>query len=240
MRFYRQLGRIEAMTFDLDDTLYDNRPIIRRVEAQATEWLHTHHPISASKSNSWWQEIKYQVAEKDSWLRNDVTLWRLKSIEYGLIQLGYNVQQAHQAATDLVDLVLELRSDFKVPDSSLQVLDKLSKTMPLVAITNGNVDIHKIGLSRYFSKVLKAGADGRAKPHQEMYHKAVQFLELPAKSILHVGDHLITDVHGAKRSGLSACWFNDQNKIIRNEPKTRTLPDVEVNLLHELILLNER
>lgn len=33
MHFYRQLPVIEAMTFDLDDTLYDNRPVIRRVEA---------------------------------------------------------------------------------------------------------------------------------------------------------------------------------------------------------------
>ncbi|MGQ7189530.1 5-amino-6-(5-phospho-D-ribitylamino)uracil phosphatase YigB, partial [Escherichia sp. HC-CC] len=27
MRFYRPLGRISALTFDLDDTLYDNRPV---------------------------------------------------------------------------------------------------------------------------------------------------------------------------------------------------------------------
>ena len=26
MRFYRPLGQISALTFDLDDTLYDNRP----------------------------------------------------------------------------------------------------------------------------------------------------------------------------------------------------------------------
>ena len=27
MRFYRQLPAIEAMTFDLDETLYDNRAV---------------------------------------------------------------------------------------------------------------------------------------------------------------------------------------------------------------------
>lgn len=30
MRFYRPLGQISALTFDLDDTLYDNRPVIDR------------------------------------------------------------------------------------------------------------------------------------------------------------------------------------------------------------------
>ena len=28
MRFFRPLSAIDAMTFDLDDTLYDNRPVI--------------------------------------------------------------------------------------------------------------------------------------------------------------------------------------------------------------------
>ena len=35
MRFYRPLGRISALTFDLDDTLYDNRPVILRTERGA-------------------------------------------------------------------------------------------------------------------------------------------------------------------------------------------------------------
>ena len=32
MRFYRPLGRISALTFDLDDTLYDNSDVIRLAE----------------------------------------------------------------------------------------------------------------------------------------------------------------------------------------------------------------
>ena len=46
MKFYRQLGSIKAMTFDLDDTLYDNRPIIRHVEEQMVAWLFSHHPVA--------------------------------------------------------------------------------------------------------------------------------------------------------------------------------------------------
>ncbi len=33
--FYRPLGRIAALTFDPDDTLYDNRPVILRTEQEA-------------------------------------------------------------------------------------------------------------------------------------------------------------------------------------------------------------
>ncbi|SVK45665.1 flavin mononucleotide phosphatase [Acinetobacter baumannii] len=32
MHFYRPLRPLAALTFDLDDTLYDNRPVIRQTE----------------------------------------------------------------------------------------------------------------------------------------------------------------------------------------------------------------
>ncbi|KJY81628.1 2-haloalkanoic acid dehalogenase [Vibrio galatheae] len=239
MQFFRHLQPIHAMTFDLDDTLYDNRPVIRHVEAQMVAWLHKHHPISASQTLRWWYDLKRSLAQEDTWLLNDVTLWRFKQIEKGLYLLGYQPQQAAQAAEDAIDQVLRLRSDFTVPAESHQVLTELAKRLPLVAITNGNVDVEKIGLGEYFSLVLKAGPDGYAKPHRQMFSKAQSYLSVAAENILHVGDHLISDVQGAKLSGYQACWFNDQNINLFDVSKARTLPDVEVNRLHDLLRLSE-
>ena len=240
MRYFRHLAPIKAMTFDLDDTLYDNRPVIRQVETQMVKWLHTHHPVSATQPLSWWHELKLRLAQEDSWLTNDVTLWRYTQIEQGLLKLGYQPAEAKQAAKDAIAQVLRLRSDFEVPEQAHKVMAELSNRMPLVAITNGNVDVEKIGLSQYFQLVLKAGPDGFAKPHAQMFDKAVSFLEVPAENILHVGDHLISDVQGAKLSGLQACWFNDQGMDIYQCKKSRLLPDVEVNRLHDLLLLSEK
>ncbi|NVD08183.1 5-amino-6-(5-phospho-D-ribitylamino)uracil phosphatase YigB [Vibrio sp. JPW-9-11-11] len=240
MQFFRQLKPIKAMTFDLDDTLYDNRPIIRQVEKQMVRWLHTTHPVSASQSLSWWRELKLQLARQDAWLVNDVTLWRFKQIEQGLLQLGYSATQAHQAAQQAIDKVLSLRSDFTVPQETHRVMSELAERLPLVAITNGNVDVEKIGLADYFSLVLKAGPDGYAKPHRQLFDKAQQHLGVPAENILHVGDHVTSDVLGAKQSGLQACWFNDRQVNIYRTVKARILPDVEVNRLHQLLLLSAR
>ncbi|MCG9685054.1 5-amino-6-(5-phospho-D-ribitylamino)uracil phosphatase YigB [Vibrio sp. Isolate23] len=239
MHFYRQLPVIEAMTFDLDDTLYDNRPVIRRVETQVTTWLHKHHPLSASKPSSWWCELKMELAKADSWLMNDMTLWRQTQIEQGLYRLGYEQAEAKHAAEQAIEEVLRLRSDFSVPEQTHQVMQQLAKRIPLVAITNGNVDAERIGLSPYFSLILKAGPDGFAKPHPQMFNKAAQHLQCPAHRILHVGDHLVSDVQGAKRSGLSACWFNDQNASLMQHRRARSLPDVEIASLSELLLLIE-
>lgn len=240
MRFFRQLHPIKAMTFDLDDTLYDNRPIIRQVEQQMVQWLHHTHPISATQSLSWWRDLKRQLAQQDTWLVNDVTLWRFKQIEQGLTQLGYSAAQAQQAAQEAIDKVLSLRSDFTVPQETHTIMSELAQRLPLVAITNGNVDVEKIGLADYFSVVLKAGPDGYAKPHRQLFDKAQQHLAVAAENILHVGDHLISDVLGAKQSGLQACWFNDQQVDIYRAPKARILPDVEVNQLHQLLQLSAK
>lgn len=39
MRFYRQLAPIAAITFDLDDTLYDNRPVIDKTEQELLNFI---------------------------------------------------------------------------------------------------------------------------------------------------------------------------------------------------------
>lgn len=235
MKFYRHLNSIKAMTFDLDDTLYDNRPIIRRVEADMVMWLHNNHPISATQSLHWWQELKLSLASKDAWLPNDVTQWRFKQIEQGLILLGYSIEEAQLAAQQAIEEVLRLRSDFVVPTETHRVMNLLSQALPLVAITNGNVNAEAIGLAPYFSKVLKAGPDGYAKPHADLFNQAAAHLDLEPCHILHVGDHLITDVQGAKNSGFQACWFNDQKKDILKSRRATLLPDVEVTQLADLL-----
>lgn len=240
MQFFRQLQPIKAMTFDLDDTLYDNRPVIRKVEQQIQAWVHKHHPISATKDRRWWHDLKRSLAQEDPWLPNDVTLWRFRQIERGLSILGYQPKQAQQAASDTIEQVLQLRSNFTVPEESHRVMANLASRLPLVAITNGNVDVEKIGLADYFSLVLKAGPDGYAKPHGQLFTKAQSYLSVPAENILHVGDHLISDVAGAKLSGYQACWYNDQQTNLYQATKARVLPDVEVNRLRELLVLSER
>ncbi len=237
MQFYRSLSPIEAITFDLDDTLYDNRPVIRYVEEQITQWLHTHHPVTATKPTEWWKALKAQLAKDNPWLLHDVSLWRFEQIRQGLLRLGYSEQDAHQAASYAMHEVHRLRNLVDVPDETHRVLTELAKKWPLVAITNGNVDPHRIGLAPYFQLILRAGPDGHAKPYPDMFVRAQQFLDVPASSILHVGDHPVKDVAGAKRNGFQACWYNDLGYTLRATPKAKVLPDMEINNIGQLTWL---
>ncbi|ELP9501348.1 5-amino-6-(5-phospho-D-ribitylamino)uracil phosphatase YigB [Vibrio alginolyticus] len=237
MKFYRRIEPIKAMTFDLDDTLYDNYPVIVRMERELLSWLKHHHPAVAHMNKADWFALKQRVVQQQPELKSDVTLWRLVQLQQAFSQVGYDEDAAHAAAKAAVDVALDWRNRFEVPLQSLDVLEELAQHIPLVAITNGNVDLDRIGLTPYFQQVLKAGPDGLAKPATDMFTKAKRFLDTPAENILHVGDHLTTDVHGAKLAGFAACWFNDMNKNVINHSKTRTLPDIEINSLQPLLTL---
>lgn len=237
MKFYRRISPIKAMTFDLDDTLYDNYPVIVRMEQELLSWLKQTHPAVSHMEKPDWLRVKKRVVLQSPELKSDVTLWRFVQLKQAFLDVGYDHLQAQFAAEEGLQVALDWRSRFDVPQQSLDVLTQLGEKIPLVAITNGNVDLDKVGLTPYFQRVLKAGPDGLAKPAQDMFTKAQQILGLPAENILHVGDHIVTDVHGAKTAGFAACWFNDVHYSVVQSPRARILPDMEIHHLTPLLRL---
>ncbi|USD65369.1 5-amino-6-(5-phospho-D-ribitylamino)uracil phosphatase YigB [Vibrio sp. SCSIO 43136] len=234
MQFYRKLPAVKAMSFDLDDTLYDNLPVILRLEKEVRAWVNQHYPKSFDLDYSQWQALKRQVIVEQPELVHDVSLWRYTQLKVGLTRCGYSPQQAEQAAQRAMEQVSYWRNKVQVPELTHHVLQALSANMPLIAITNGNVDVEAIGLSGYFSHVLRAGPDGRQKPHSDMFDEAARLLKVPAKHILHVGDHLTSDVLGAKSAGMSAAWIH-HNALPAD--KMRILPDLSIATLDELLAL---
>lgn len=157
MLFYRPLASIQALTFDLDDTLYDNRPVIKQVEEKVTEWLLSEHPITATRPLAWWLAMKRDIARRFPEQCHDVSQWRYLQVQHGLLELGYAQPEAEQAASETLEQVMRWRNQVDVPAETHRVLAQLAAKVPLIAITNGNVQIEKIGLSGYFQTVLRAG-----------------------------------------------------------------------------------
>lgn len=235
MHFYHPLTPIRALTFDLDDTLYDNRPVIQRAERAMFDWLSTVLPSNIRVDNGTWQALKQQIAVVDPMLKHDVSEWRLEALKVLLMQCGCRLQTAQNLANEGLSVVLAVRNDIAIPAETHRVLTALCAHFPLVGITNGNVDAKRIGLSSYFVEVFQAGRDGLAKPNADLFRLAEQTLQLPANAILHVGDHLITDVSGAKQQGFQTCWFNDQMRSLQQVTKVPVLPDVEITQLSHLL-----
>ncbi|MGF1686917.1 5-amino-6-(5-phospho-D-ribitylamino)uracil phosphatase YigB [Photobacterium japonica] len=237
MQVYRPFPAPKAITFDLDDTLYDNRPVIRRAEQAMYDWLAREHPVTNGMGPARWQALKQAVAQVDPFLHHDVTQWRFEYLKIGLMQFGYPLVLAEQAAQQGVDHVLAVRNQVDVPAETHRVLTALSQRVPLVAITNGNVDVEKIGLAPYFSAVFMAGRDGMAKPESDLFVQAAHHLGVAPSAILHVGDHPVSDVGGALQNGFRACWFNDQDRQWGDDARAQWQPDVEITALAQLLSL---
>ena len=214
MRFYRPLGRISALTFDLDDTLYDNRPVILRTEREALTFVQNYHPALRSFQNEDLQRLRQAVREAEP-------------------EIYHASAGAHAAMINFA----KWRSRIDVPQQTHDTLKQLAKKWPLVAITNGNAQPELFGLGDYFEFVLRAGPHGRSKPFSDMYFLAAEKLNVPIGEILHVGDDLTTDVGGAIRSGMQACWIRPENGDLMQTWDSRLLPHLEISRLASLTSL---
>lgn len=231
--FYRNIPQIKAMTFDLDDTLYDNYPVIKNLESNMLAWLHHHYPKTQRVSLNQWVDWKMAVVKANPKLRHDVTQWRMNQLVLGFQFLGYSKQDIDEMVSNTMSQVMDLRHQVEIPKMTHQVLQRLSDAMPLIAITNGNLNPERVGLGGYFDLVLCAGTNGLAKPEPDMFELALNHLQLDAPNILHIGDHLVSDIQGAKNAGFSACWITTY--LDKTAPQNGCLlPDVMISQLDEL------
>lgn len=235
MQCYRPVSPVKAMTFDLDDTLYDNEPIIARATRLLNERIAERYPNAAALSAAQWSAIKKTLIKANRGLASDMGRLRYETLYQALSVEGLSDQERHQAAQSLFDYFYAARSDFAVSDEVKGVLAALAEKVPLIAITNGNVDTVKIGIDAYFTHTYHASVTRPSKPHPHMFDEAVSVLSLAPGDILHVGDNLEKDVMGAHQAGLQTAWFAaDRVMDLRHEPVT-VLPGVHLHKLEELL-----
>ncbi|MBV4369074.1 5-amino-6-(5-phospho-D-ribitylamino)uracil phosphatase YigB [Erwinia phyllosphaerae] len=237
MHFYRSLRPIAAMTFDLDDTLYDNRPVISRTAKESHAFLQAYHPALNDFSPQQYQQLRESLREQEPEIYHDVSEWRRRAVELAMLNAGLPAAEAEKGSRAVMANFAHWRSQITVSEETHSTLAALAARMPLVAVTNGNAEPHLFGLDKYFKFILRAGPHGRAKPYHDMYHLAAEKLNLPLENILHVGDDLTTDVAGAVRCGMQACWINPHNDNLMRASDSRLLPTLEISQLASLTAL---
>lgn len=237
MRFFRTLQPIKAITFDLDDTLYNNDPIIRNAEQALNDYIAQHYPLAAALNQQQWLDIKRKLIRDEPALASDMGQLRMKTLRHALRQDVTEAPKLSEAAKACFTCFYDARSAFSLSDSVHQLMATLADKVPLVAITNGNVDPHKTGLAPYFKSIFHASITRPAKPAPHMFDETANLLNLPPAHILHVGDNLEKDVKGAIDAGFQAAWFAANRPMVLNNEPVSVLPHVALNALEDLLLL---
>ena len=224
------MPEILALTLDLDDTLWPIWPTIERAEGVLHDWLDQHAPRTARKFDAQGlRRIRDEVFEQHPDWAHDLSRIRLESLRRALRLAG----DAQTLAEQAFEVFFAERQRVDLFADVVPALQRLARRYPIVAVTNGNADLDRVGLADSFKDAVTAREFGVGKPDARIFHEACQRAGAMPAQVLHVGDDLLLDVHGALQAGLRAAWVaRPEIHPVLVEPPQGT--HLVVRNLHEL------
>jgi len=98
-----------------------------------------------------------------------------------------------------------------IPGMIELVRELRARAVPVAILSNSEgylVElIEQLGWTRDLTIVIDSGCVGTAKPDPAIFRRTADALGVPLDAMLHVGDSLRADVHGARNAGARALWF---------------------------------
>lgn len=225
---------VRLITFDLDDTLWESRPVLLKAELAMLQWLAGHYPrLSEQFTPEQLRVFKNQVAQAQPQLQHRVSQLRQETLRQALAQAGYDEARATEGAAAAFRVFHQARQQVTLFDSVLPTLASLKTRYCLGALTNGNADASQIGLMTYFDFAICAEDLGASKPAPDLFQAALRRAGCDAREAIHVGDHPLDDMEGAHACGFHTVWAN-----FRQLPwTTNWRPDAEIHHWRELLTI---
>lgn len=223
--------RIKAITLDLDDTLWPIGPTIRRAEEVLATWLAQRAPGAAAvfADPQARLAVRAQIVLARPEIGHDLSAIRLESIRAALHQAQEDTTLAEHA----FEVFFAERMRVELFDDVLPALTALAARYPLLAVSNGNAHVTRVGLGDFFAYSLSASDFGVAKPDVRIFHAAADMAGVAPAEVLHVGDDATMDVLGALDAGMQAVWINRTQHTWSHD----TQPHHTVKDLNELAAL---
>lgn len=203
------MPKIALVTFDLDNTLWDVDGVIEAAEREARAWFDVRVPeVNQRFSRDDFVRMRSEAVALDPTLAHDVSRLRRETFRRAIAGAGYGEPQSIALAEEGFEVFLHARHRVVYYDGALDLLAELKARYRLASLTNGNADIARLGLDRFFSFALSAGSVGASKPHPAMFEAALERTGRKAGEMVHIGDHPIDDIEGAAGVGAHTIWVN--------------------------------
>ena len=225
------LSRIKAIGLDLDDTLWPIWPAITRAEAQMVAWLAPRAPGSAAIFADPQKRLalRAEVVQSRPDIAHDMSALRCALIREALRRHGEDTALAEPA----FEVFFDHRMQVELYADALPALAFLASRYPVIAVSNGNADVGRIGIGAHFSGDVSAHRLGVAKPDPRIFHAAAKAAGVQPDEVLHVGDDPALDVLGGLGAGMQTVWVNREGHPWRYAEQ----PHASVQDLHQLCVL---
>ena len=208
--------KISMITFDLDDTLWDNVPTITRAEIETRKW------IENKVGKIEWGDLNEFLDLREKLIKEDESIkWDISKLRKEIFRkkLGHVTPAKHRdkIVEDAFAVFISRRHEVKLFDGVETALKQLSKNYVLGVLTNGNADIFRFNIGKYFSFSVSSLEAKNSKPNRAHFDKAIEIMKnIKFDKILHIGDHQVNDILAAYDLGIESLWFNN-NKSIWNQ-----------------------
>uniref|UniRef100_A0A7S1DFQ4 Haloacid dehalogenase-like hydrolase domain-containing protein 3 n=2 Tax=Hemiselmis andersenii TaxID=464988 RepID=A0A7S1DFQ4_HEMAN len=224
-------GRVIAVTFDLDDTLWDCLPPLKRANAAHIEHMRENYPkveVDADKLRAEMLALRELLSPEEG---ASLTILRRKTIERLAERAGYAPEEV---ADSTMEVFMRERNKVDLFEGAVETLQQLrGKGLVVGAVTNGNADVARTPLKGLFDFSVLAGALGFPKPHPASFLEAAKLSNASPGQLVHVGDDFTTDIVGARAAGVRSVWYNPKGAPRPEGAAFR--PDGEVAALAEVV-----
>jgi len=228
---------IQAITFDLWNTLFNNRFYTEMRLNWFTQFLNENN-IFYSKSNV---ENAFKLAfhlpprnfkENTHICTEDIISNMLK-----ILQIDLSKKHKHIVKNEFEEVMLMDPPSLK--KGAKPTLKELSSDYKIGLISNTGITPGRIiikvfqeyNILQYFQVVIFSDEIGFKKPHPILFNTALKKLECRPQDAIHIGDILETDIKGAKECNMHTIWFNDSF----SQKSQQIKPDYEINEISEVI-----
>ncbi|MDZ4297370.1 MAG: HAD family hydrolase [Moraxellaceae bacterium] len=199
---------IKLLTFDLDNTLWDVNTVVIKAEATMQSWLSSNYPQWLALGPQRLGELRQHIYTEQANIRHDLTALRKAVLLQLLQESGYSYTDALAGSNAAFDVFFQARNQVTFYDGVLPTLQALKNHHTLYALSNGNADIKRVGLSHVFAQHFSAASVGQAKPHPAMFEAALAHAGVGPEDVVHIGDHPEQDVAAAQALGIRSIWIN--------------------------------
>ena len=212
-------GRVDAVCFDLDDTLFDYTQYIEAGLREAAGVIETHTGEDHA------DELVRLYFEEDV---RDGTFDRL---------LDRESLDQHDLPDDLMSTLVEAYHDHDADltpyDAAHDVLSTLDDAFPLGLVTdgrNGRWKLDELGFDGYFESVIVAPEHDLTKREVEPFNRALDELGVAPERTAYVGDNPRTDFLHPNRLGMPTVRLA-RGRYVDRDPESGEEPDVVVESL---------
>ncbi|XP_051881010.1 N-acylneuraminate-9-phosphatase [Pristis pectinata] len=210
---------IQALLFDLDNTLIDTSGASRRAERQVKDLLKSQYGYEESAANLVIEKFntKLQMENFDCATGVNVDEERILLLEMALQETD-GLDPDHGLATKCYFLWKTTRlQHIHIPEEVKSMLKSLRQSYKLLLLTNGSsmVQREKINVcdcQQYFDTIVIGGEYQEQKPALSIFQKCFQLLGVKPEACMMIGDNLETDIKGGVNAGLgTTVWINNTN-----------------------------